>query len=308
MEKPEDKSMQSSQHSMKVTHNLTLACLIEASVPKPGNVSPTHAFHSTRYEHYLAGSVAVGLSLGKLTEIDYELSIGETVFRTVENVMASQSGGNTHLGIILLLAPLAKATIPGITNPETLRSKLRDVLDGLDSNDAAWYYKAINLAQPGGLLPVDELDVRKETTLNEIQARKINVKEWMDVSKEANSVSYEYLSDYELTFEMGLSYISSLLDDSGDVDINEAVLRLYLKFLSERLDTLVLGKFDTSTAEHVKTQAREILELYEDNDPHAKARTDKFNSDLTAKSINPGMSADLTAATIYAALVLGLKL
>src|SRR5918995_3951284 len=37
-----------------------LACLLEASAPKPGNVSPGLHFHDTRYEDFLASAVAIG--------------------------------------------------------------------------------------------------------------------------------------------------------------------------------------------------------------------------------------------------------
>jgi triphosphoribosyl-dephospho-CoA synthase len=292
----------------EVTHNLTLACLLETSVPKPGNVSPTHAFHSTRYEHYLSGSVAVGLELGKLADLKIDLSVGEVVHKAVESVNASQSGGNTHLGIILLLAPLARAVQKDIGGPEDLRANLKAVLQGLDYNDTIMYYKAINLAKPGGLLPVDKLDVTEPSTLEEIEKNKISVKDWMNVSKETNSVSFEYISDYKLTFELGLPYINGLLTRDPPTRLDEAVLRTYLKFLTERLDSLVLGKFDMETAESVQADARNLLELYEASDPHAQAQTQEFHDKLTARNINPGMSADLTASTIFTALMTGLKI
>ena len=37
-----------------------LACLLEVSAPKPGNVSPDRHFHDTRYEDFLASAVAIG--------------------------------------------------------------------------------------------------------------------------------------------------------------------------------------------------------------------------------------------------------
>lgn len=291
-----------------VSHNITLACLIEASVQKPGNVSPTHAFHSTKYEHYLAGSVAVGLTLGQLASAKEGRAVGELVYKTVGNVKKSHSGGNTHLGIILLLAPLAKAAGKQAGTSGELRSNLKVILNELDSNDAAWYFKSINLAEPGGLLPVSELDVRDESTLDDIQNKKIRVKDWMNISRETNSVSFEYVTDYQLSFETGLPFFNSLLTGNDPRSIDEAVLRLYLKFLSERPDSLVLGKFDEKTAGEVMESAGSLLELYESEDPHAKAQTQKFHEKLSAKKINPGMSADLTASTIFIALTLGLSI
>ena len=41
-----------------------LACLLEVSAPKPGNVSPGLHFHDTRYEDFLASAVAIGPAMG----------------------------------------------------------------------------------------------------------------------------------------------------------------------------------------------------------------------------------------------------
>ena len=38
-----------------------LACLLEASAPKPGNVSPARHFTDVRYEHFLASAAAIGV-------------------------------------------------------------------------------------------------------------------------------------------------------------------------------------------------------------------------------------------------------
>jgi len=292
----------------KVTQNLTLACLLEASVPKPGNVSPVHAFHNTRYEHYLAGSVAVGLTLGKLASPDFNFSVGWSVFQAVKNNLQIQSGGNTHLGIILLLAPLAKAAKEKVETPDQLRNNLRKVIQNLDSVETEYYFKAINMANPGGLLPVKELDVRDYSTLKIIQEQKLPVIDFMKVSKDHNSVSYEYVTDFSLTFELGLPYLTRLQAADEPFVVNKAVLLVYLKFLSERLDTLVMGKFDKKTADNVKAEAKNIFELYENNEPHAQAQLEKFNNDLNSRKINPGMTADLTAATLFVALMMGLKL
>jgi triphosphoribosyl-dephospho-CoA synthase len=291
-----------------ITHNLTLACLLEASVPKPGNISPLHSLHSTSYEHYLAGSVAVGQSLGRLAEPGTELTVGEAVLSAVTNMKARHSGGNTHLGIILLLAPLTKAAVQEDLTVTTFRENLNKILNELDYKDTELFYQSINLAEPGGLPEVAELDVTKPSTLDKITSQKISVKNWMDVSRDTNSVSYEYVTGFELTFELGLPFFTKLLGEDNPLTINDAVLRLYLKFLSNRLDTLVIGKFDSDTARKVQADAKELLSLIDSSDPHAQAQTQKFHEDLTAKKINPGMSADLVASTIFVALSLGLKI
>src|SRR5829696_7845 len=94
-----------------------LACLLEASAAKPGNVSPGRHFADVRYEHFLASAAAIGPAF-----IDAGTgSVGATVLRAAK-ATTQWTRSNTNLGIVLLLAPLAKAATSG----DDLRSALRD--------------------------------------------------------------------------------------------------------------------------------------------------------------------------------------
>ncbi|HSL95411.1 MAG TPA: triphosphoribosyl-dephospho-CoA synthase, partial [Thermoleophilia bacterium] len=79
-----------------------LACLVEAAVEKPGNVSPAAAFLDTTYEDFVASAQAIGPSLADAGRAD----VGETVLRAVRETRL-RVATNTNLGIVLLLAPLA---------------------------------------------------------------------------------------------------------------------------------------------------------------------------------------------------------
>src|SRR5437867_13237645 len=83
-----------------------LACLLEASAPKPGNVSPGRAFHDLRYEDFLAGAAAIGAPLAAAGP----QPLGVTI-RTAIEATARWTRSNTNLGIVLLLAPIARAAV-----------------------------------------------------------------------------------------------------------------------------------------------------------------------------------------------------
>src|SRR5258706_1092437 len=111
-----------------------LACLIEASAPKPGNVSPGRHFADTRYEDFLASAAAIGAPLaGAGTR-----SVGATVRLAIE-ATALWTQSNTNLGIVLLLSPLAHAALAarpiGPTPPATLRDALRQTLNATTPDD-----------------------------------------------------------------------------------------------------------------------------------------------------------------------------
>jgi triphosphoribosyl-dephospho-CoA synthase len=87
-----------------------LACLLEASAPKPGNVSPGRHFADMRYEDFLASAAAIG---GPLAGAGTR-PLGATVRLAVE-ATARWARTNTNLGIVLLLAPLARAALLELT-------------------------------------------------------------------------------------------------------------------------------------------------------------------------------------------------
>ncbi|MFL5403547.1 MAG: triphosphoribosyl-dephospho-CoA synthase, partial [Gemmatimonadales bacterium] len=59
-----------------------LACLLEVSAPKPGNVSPERHFHDTRYEDFLASAVAIGPALAAAGNQPLGTTIREAVEAT----------------------------------------------------------------------------------------------------------------------------------------------------------------------------------------------------------------------------------
>src|SRR5712691_5063842 len=107
-----------------------LACLLEASAPKPGNVSPGRHFADARYEDFLASAAAIG---GPLSGADVR-GVGATIRLAIDET-AAFTRSNTNLGIVLLLAPLARAASLAAANTP-LRDSVRSVLDATTIDDA----------------------------------------------------------------------------------------------------------------------------------------------------------------------------
>src|ERR687885_1369156 len=94
-----------------------LACVLEASAGKPGNITPDHDFADTSYEDMLRSAIALGPELARAAE----RGVGETVLACVE-ASRRAAPANTNLGIALLLAPLARAALSPEGGP--LRARL----------------------------------------------------------------------------------------------------------------------------------------------------------------------------------------
>ena len=103
---------------------LELAILFEVSADKPGNVNLITGFEGTRFEHFLASAIAAAPYFELAAErgvsvLQGEIGIGNVglgriIKDCVADINAWQRGGNTLLGTVILLSPIAVAA--GMTN------------------------------------------------------------------------------------------------------------------------------------------------------------------------------------------------
>ena len=214
-----------------VTGAAQLACVLEASAEKPGNITPRHDFADTTYEDMLRSAIVLGPELGRAAE----RGVGDTVLAAVR-ATRRVAGANTNLGIALLLAPLARAAL---LEGGTLRERTEEVLGALTLDDARAAYAAIRAAGAGGLDEPVEHDVRAAPTLS--------LRDAMAAAAERDSVAAEYATGYALTFELGLPALARALDDG--LAPRAAIVELYLALLAAVPDTLVARKRGRRAAE-----------------------------------------------------------
>jgi triphosphoribosyl-dephospho-CoA synthase len=263
------------------------ACLIEASAPKPGNVSPARGFADTSYEDFLLSAAAIGPAFRRAARA----RVGATVLRAVQDTRRVV-GVNTNLGIVLLLAPLAHAA--GSGRPP-LRRRLARVLASLTRADARDAYAAIRLASPAGLGKAAAEDVRGQP--------KVTLREAMALAAERDSIAREYVTDYELTFGTVLPALKAARE--AGLPWSRAALDAYLRTLAEVPDTLVARKLGRKAALAVSAGARRVLAAPRAGRDEALAAFDaELRSDGNRK--NPGTTADLVAAGLFVAMAEGM--
>jgi len=132
--------MTSARSAADIAALAQLACLLEVSAPKPGNVSPGRHFADLTYEDFLTSAVAIGPAFTRVAD----QPVGETIRQAIE-MTACWTKTNTNLGIVLLLAPLARAVTRGESGE--LRRALRRVLDEMTITDPALYEVPIKVTQ-----------------------------------------------------------------------------------------------------------------------------------------------------------------
>jgi triphosphoribosyl-dephospho-CoA synthase len=266
-----------------------LACVLEVSAEKPGNITPSHDFHDTSYEDMLRSAIAVGPELARAAE----RRVGETVLAVVE-ASRRAAPANTNLGIALLLAPLAKAAL----EEGPLRTRLGATLRALDVADARAAYAAIRLAGAGGLHERVEHDVRSEPT--------VGLREGMASAAERDSVASEYVTDYALTFDTGVPALVAALGDG--LAVREAIVELHLRLLNQAPDTLIARKRGADAAGRVSAGARDVLAAGGVRTGAGRRALRSFDASLRepGNALNPGTTADLVTATLFVALVEGM--
>jgi len=288
-----------------VGHCAALAGLLEVTAEKPGNVTPTYDFPDTKFHHFLSSSVAIEAPMRRLAE-DPDYRVGQGILAAVEASQGVQKGGNAQLGIILLFAPVAKAVglVNGKLTARSLRTVLSAVLRATENQDALDAYKAINFGHVGGLNDVKSLDVRKKSTYDKLKSKDMTLLDWMSVGAGVNSVCSEYATNYKVTFGLGLP----TLLDARRKGIQKAIIHTYLTIMSETVDTHIAGKWGRGLSETVSKKAAAILRLGSVWTRDGSAAIRRLTNYLRKGHINPGATADLTASTIYAALLTGLEL
>ena len=219
-------------------------------------------------------------------------TVGQRILRAVR-ATRDAVGCNTNLGIVLLAAPLAQAALQEAGRP--LRERLRGVLDSLTVEDAADAYQAIRLAAPGGLGESPRHDVRDTPT--------VTLAEAMVEAAGRDTIARQYTSAYADIFEYGLPIAVRALDRWRSPDWTVAAV--YMDFLARLPDSHVARKFGPETAEALRLRAAPYrADLLGSETPETlSGRLLSFDAALKQDGLNPGTSADLCVATIFALML-----
>lgn len=268
--------------SEQIAEAFKWACLAELDAPKPGNVHVYAAGHRMTAEEFVRSAVAAAGPLSAPAA-----RVGERIFRAVEATLAAV-GANTNLGIILLCAPLAAAAELA---DEDLRAALAQVLHGLNQDDADLAFRSIVRASPAGLGRSARHDVFEPATASLLQA--------MIEAADRDGVARQYATNFADVFDLGLSNLDAMWDET---DPKWATLATYLGFLSAFPDSHIVRKLGIQCADEIKRKAASLHASLRTKEDAAQLLPDILSWDaaLKADGINPGTSADLTVATLFA--------
>jgi triphosphoribosyl-dephospho-CoA synthase len=259
------------------------ACDDELQALKPGNVHVYADGHRMTVDDFRRSAAAAS---GPLTVRGAR--IGARIAGAVAATLAAV-GTNTNLGIVLLCAPLAAAAERA---PSPLAAELARELAGLDRDDATLAFQAIVSSAPAGLGRVERHDVFAPATVSLGAA--------MAEAAERDRIARQYATGFQDIFEVGLPVFVEASRRWSDR--RWATLAAYLAFLSTFPDSHIVRKHGAATAEATRVEAERVrVRLVAASSPEAiVADLCAWDSHLKKCGINPGTSADLTVATLFA--------
>lgn len=320
----------------RIASSATLSMMIEVSAyPKPGNVHRRNDFPDTSFEHFLASASAVQsvylkgaaaniAGAGSVTgAVQPTSGFGPLFYESVFKSKEAQSGGNTHFGTFILLIPLVMAAGQIATEKGNFEiiQKAAEICRQTSPKDAVCFYKAFQLLS----IPVQktekdsedfDLDLTNPAAIDAIQKEEIPLFDIMEMGAARDMVAAEWVSG----FEKSELFARKLLKNKEWFDknpkkrfgssINSAVVYTFLEMMAAFPDTFIEAKQNQKRALKVQKKAAKILKgsKRKKNLKKMMPKIQKFDKELGKKRLNPGSTADISAAGIFIALMSGLEI
>jgi triphosphoribosyl-dephospho-CoA synthase len=263
----------------------TLACLLEATAPKVGNVHRGADFADLTFTDFAVSAVAIAPAM----EAARSTGVGRAALDAIAATRQVVST-NTNLGMVLLIAPLA-----AVPRDEPLTTTaVSKVLSRLKPEDSHLVYEAIRLAQPGGMGQVKEMDVASDAPADLLAA--------MRAAAGRDLIARQYAEDFRLVLEEATPLLVE--NRACGWSLSEAIIRTHLQLLSRYEDSLIARKCGQEVARQVSVLARQTLDAGVPGDERYHEAMADFDFWLRSDGNrrNPGTTADLVAAALFVAL------
>ena len=272
-----------------------IASALEVSgYPKPGNVHRTRDYSDMVFEDFIISGIVIGDTIREAcTDVDVENpKLGKYILQAVAET-DKWIKNNTNLGIVMMITPIAVAA--AISDSfDDIRENVKVVMGNTSVDDACDLYDAINIADAGGMGDQDEYDVASDNAKNELRENSQTMYDVLKISAPWDMLAREMTSDMPAVFEIGYPTYHELTQEKSK---NEACVLTFLTILSQVPDTLISRKYGSDEALKVSMMVRDLLNLRDEPDFAEKLK--EFDDFLFKNKLNPGTTADLTAASIF---------
>ena len=261
------------------------ACHDELTALKPGNVHIHASGHGMDTKDFEKAAAAAAPFVA-----NPDSTVGK---RIVEAARASfdATNCNTNLGIILLASPLAYAATTAISG-KTLRQRLTTTLNALTIEDANQAFAAITYVNPGGLGHHPDQDVSRPATET--------LKNAMARAAGRDRIARAYTTGFADIFEVGLPFLSTTRQHPG-INPSYVITTLHMSYLARWPDSHIGRKYGEKAALALKDRIGRLRHLFDPiATPESSSELLALDGDLKREGLNPGTTADLVVATLFA--------
>ncbi|NJE04376.1 triphosphoribosyl-dephospho-CoA synthase [Thermococcus sp. MV11] len=289
----------------KIVRAFTLGPLLEAAVPKPGNVNRFEDFEDLTLYHFLfADTTVAGIYYEAVKRAELmkrgtlglnEAGIGELIKRAVQ-VSREAQDANPNFGVIVLSVPLVMGLALG-RNMLDAREKAKLLIEESTVRDTMELYRAIRIANPKGIPSGVKYDVYSDESFRELFRDGINLSRLAEMSCGRELVFCEWLNGYELSY----ATFERLYELVKKLPLEETVVRAFIELLAGNIDTLIVRKAGREEAELVREKAKALLD--------GELSLGEFDAFLREKGDlrNPGSLADIMAVSLSLLVLRGLR-
>ena len=227
-----------------------LACMLEASAPKPGNVHPAADFPDLSHAELMAAAAAIAPAL----EMASIAPLGDVILNAVRRSRAV-TRSNANLGIILALAPLAAvspdawAEVAASGSMAAACEGANRVLRGLGPDDAAAIWQAIGLSRAGGLGSAETHDLAGPPPHDILAA--------MRLAADHDQIARLWTDGYA---RLATGLVADLVAACGaGLPWHEAIVDAFLRQLAREPDSLIGRRHGPEVAADVSSRAAAVL-------------------------------------------------
>lgn len=274
---------------LSIGHCATLACLLEATAPKVGNVHRGADFDGLTFTDFAVSAALIAPAMESAAQIGVGRAVLDAITAT-RSVVAT----NTNLGMALLIAPLAAVA----RSRRLTTASVSEVLQSLTADDSRLVYEAIRLAQPGGLGQAESMDVADGAPPSLLAA--------MQAAADRDQIAEQYATNFRLVLDRLLPGL--ITGRAKGWSLTEAIVHTQLASLAEFGDSLIARKCGQELSQQAAARAARALEAGSPGGEAYHAALADFDFWLRADGNrrNPGATADLIAAALFAGLRDGL--
>ena len=295
---------------------LSSGALLEvAGYPKPGNVHRLRDYEDIWFEDFLLSSHIILLNNLRavkrgLRGVRGRYSIGDLVYDSLKRSMRVHGGGNTCLGIALILHPLAYTAGYMVKNNDriiakTLVGRVPSILEQYTTPyDSVMFYRAVRTASPSYIRETDDTGIYPNVWDREYEKklieRGIGMYEILVYSSKRDLVEREIVNGYPNVLK-AKEFLEKIVEKTR---WNYAVIGVFLYLGSNLIDTVVSRTIGYENAVRVREILTGVFEKYMETIEGGRGYDELFNEllkvdeKLVKMNARLGAVADLVAATI----------